>query len=285
MRPYPSYALELDRPEWYETYLKESLSVLWQITGRKTTLPARFTQNACPDRIYLGNQFCRLLFPKKEILFALLEKARSERLGVTVSFACQPEVSLKEAEQLLESLRSWCQKNGSIEIVVNDWGMAQLAGRYPEQFELCMGTLLNKRKKDPRLSYLKSRLPDKDTGLLAENSLNADFYQKALEKSLGFVRYEWESCGYPQKFPEGKNSLHLPFYQTNTSQYCTLLCAVQRAQQGTAVSTDGMSRILSDASVFIPGASAYDRKIQFVVCAGSDGFAGAGDGQCGKRSV
>ena len=48
------------------------------------------------------NQFCRLLFPKKEILFALLEKARSEGLGVTVSFACQPEVSLKEAEQLLD---------------------------------------------------------------------------------------------------------------------------------------------------------------------------------------
>ena len=86
-----------------------------------------------------------------------------------------------------------------------------------------MGTLLNKRKKDPRLSYLKGRLPDKDTGLLAENSLNADFYQKALEKNLGFVRYEWESCGYPQRFPEGKNSLHLPFYQTNTSQYCTFM--------------------------------------------------------------
>ena len=125
---------------------------------------------------------------------------------MTVSFACQPEVSLKEAEQLLESLRSWCQKNGSIEIVVNDWGIAQLVGRYPEQFELCMGTLLNKRKKDPRLSYLKSRLPDKDTGLLAENSLNADFYQKALEKSLGFVRYEWESCGYPQKSRKEKTA-------------------------------------------------------------------------------
>ena len=95
-----------------------------------------------------------------------------------------------------------------------------------------MGTLLNKRKKDPRLSYLKSRLPDKDTGLLAENSLNADFYQKALEKSLGFVRYEWESCGYPQRFPEGKNSLHLPFYQTNTSQYCTLYAQCREHNRG-----------------------------------------------------
>lgn len=199
---------------------------------KENNVASAFYAKRLPDRIYLGNQFCRLLFPKKEILFALLEKARSERLGVTVSFACQPEVSLREAEQLLESLRSWCQKNGSIEIVVNDWGIAQLVGRYPEQFELCMGTLLNKRKKDPRLSYLKSRLPDKDTGLLAENSLNADFYQKALEKSLGFVRYEWESCGYPQKFPEGKNSLHLPFYQTNTSQYCTLYAQYREHNRG-----------------------------------------------------
>ena len=39
---------------------------------------------------------------------------------------------------------------------------------------------------------------------------------------------EWESCGYEQKFPDPaakmkvENHLHLPFYQTNTSQYCTL---------------------------------------------------------------
>lgn len=232
LRPYPSYALELDRPEWYETYLKESLSDFMTDYWKENNVASAFYAKRLPDRIYLGNQFCRLLFPKKEILFALLEKARSEGLGVTVSFACQPEVSLKEAEQLLESLRSWCQKNESIEIVVNDWGMAQLVGRYPEQFELCMGTLLNKRKKDPRLSYLKSRLPDKETGLLAENSLNADFYQKALEKNLGFVRYEWESCGYPQRFPEGKNSLHLPFYQTNTSQYCTLYAQYREHNRG-----------------------------------------------------
>lgn len=95
-----------------------------------------------------------------------------------------------------------------------------------------MGTLLNKRKKDPRLSYLESRLPGKDAGLLTENSLNADFYQKALEKSFGFVRYEWESCGYPQRFPKGKNSLHLPFYQTNTSQYCPLYAQCREHNRG-----------------------------------------------------
>ena len=102
LRPYPSYALELDRPEWYETYLKESLSDFMTDYWKENNVASAFYAKRLPDRIYLGNQFCRLLFPKKEILFALLEKARSEGLGVTVSFACQPEVGLKEAEQLLD---------------------------------------------------------------------------------------------------------------------------------------------------------------------------------------
>lgn len=148
LRPYPSYALELDRPEWYETNLKESLSDFMADYWKENNVASAFYAKLLAwigFTLEINSAVCS--FQKKEILFALLEKARSERLGVTVSFACQPEVSLKEAEQLLESLRSWCQKNGSIEIVVNDWGIAQLAGRYPEQFELCMGTLLNKRKK------------------------------------------------------------------------------------------------------------------------------------------
>ena len=46
-------------------------------------------------------------------------------------------------------------------------------------------------------------------------------------------RYEWESCGYPQEFPPGKNSLHLPFYQTNTSQYCPLYALCTTGDRGT----------------------------------------------------
>lgn len=77
LRPYPSYALELDRPEWYETYLKESLSDFMADYWKENNVASAFYAKRLPDRIYLGNQFCRLLFPKKEILFALLEKARS----------------------------------------------------------------------------------------------------------------------------------------------------------------------------------------------------------------
>ena len=61
-----------------------------------------------------------------------------------------------------------------------------------------------------------------DTLLFQQNSLNAGFYRDFLAEEFHIHRYEWESCGYPQELPPGKNSLHLPFYQTNTSQYCPL---------------------------------------------------------------
>ena len=65
-----------------------------------------------------------------------------------------------------------------------------------------------------------------------ENNLNADFYREYLKKEYGIVRYEWESCGYDMTLPPGKNSLHLPFYQTNTSQYCPLHAICTDGERG-----------------------------------------------------
>lgn len=57
LRPYPSYALELDRPEWYETYLKESLSDFMTDYWKENNVASAFYAKRLPDRIYLGNQF------------------------------------------------------------------------------------------------------------------------------------------------------------------------------------------------------------------------------------
>ena len=100
-------------------------------------------------------------------------------------------------------------------------------GEEKEVLVPCMGTLLNKRKKDPRMGYKQG-----ETGYFRENSLNAEFYRTYLRNTFGIRRYEWESCGYRQQFPEGKNSIHVPFYQTNTSQYCTLYAACKNGERG-----------------------------------------------------
>ena len=136
---------------------------------------------------------------------------------MTLSFSYIRDFLLESTEELLDELSAWCgQKERWLELLVNDWGLAELLRKKRSPYlEPVLGPLLNKRKKDPRLAWKTGSLES-----LAENSLNADFYREFLAEELGIRRYEWEACGYPMKLPPGNHSLHLPFYQTNTSQFC-----------------------------------------------------------------
>ena len=220
-------ALELDRPEWYTAYLSMESAVFFDAYFRKNQIPDPSIFH--PDRLYIGNAFCPHLAPTEEKLFALMDKACRESFAVTIVFPFLLEENLSETQARLQHLARWCeQENKTIEIVVNDWGTAHLAAQFPV-FSLCLGVLLNKRKKDPRMTY---KLGDRT--LFKQNSVHAAFYREYLKEEFRMERYEWESCGDTDtgKFPEGKNSLHLPFYQTNTSQYCPLYAACTKGSRG-----------------------------------------------------
>lgn len=252
-------AIEIDRPELYREYLQNDIKQLieqcyeWKrITGNQLDSNK---QNDSPDnksnighglnlnRIYIGNQFCHLLFPDEKELFMMLEKAYKESLGITIAFSYIREFMLKPIEELINRLAQWCkEKDTCIEIVINDWAMADIIAKQNTELAIkkseainemrqylipCLGILLNKRKKDPRFPYKKG-----DKSLYSQNNLNADFYRKYLQSEFGIQRYEWESCGYEQEFPQGKNSLHLPYYQTNTSQYCPLYAICTTGNRG-----------------------------------------------------
>lgn len=45
-------------------------------------------------------------------------------------------------------------------------------------------------------------------------------------------RYEYENCGYEISIGEGKHSLQIPYYVTNTSQYCTLYAMCNNLDRG-----------------------------------------------------
>ena len=223
-------ALELDRPEWYKAYLSMESAAFFDAYFRRNQIPDPPLFH--PDRLYIGNAFCPHLAPPEEELFALMDKACRESFAITLTFPFLLEENLTETQARLQHLARWCeQKNKTIEIVVNDWGTAHLAAQLPV-FSLCLGVLLNKRKKDPRMAY---KLGNRT--LFEQNSVHAAFYREYLKEEFRMERYEWESCGdtSTSKFLEGKNSLRLPFYQTNTSQYCPLYAACIEGSRGAQV--------------------------------------------------
>ena len=161
----------------------------------------------------------------------MMEKAQRENISITLAYTYIREDMLKTTDELLAKVDNWCkERQTTVEVVVNDWAMVGILRKYPKRMTPLLGTLLNKRKKDPRMGYKKGgRI------LYEQNSLNAEFYRKFLGEECNIWRYEWESCGYAQNFPgtlNEKNSLHFPFYQTNTSQHCPLHAICMDGERG-----------------------------------------------------
>ena len=223
------FALVLNCTSLYEEYLRQPLQAFLAFYWQKNYLTHSYFAGRTPDRFYIGNQFCHNLFPTEEQLFFIMDKMYSEGSEITLVFSYIREFMLSSVGKLLEKVDNWCCIHGvNVEIVVNDWAMVEMLCGKTSRLHPVLGTLLNKRKKDPRMKYKSG-----DTLLFQQNSLNAGFYRDFLAEEFHIHRYEWESCGYPQELPPGKNSLHLPFYQTNTSQYCPLYALCITGDRGT----------------------------------------------------
>lgn len=230
----PEFALTLDHPSAYEHFLNQDSETFLEDYRKCYPVFENWMSKRSVKRLYIGNAFCHLLFPKETQLFAMLKKTKENGLMVTLSFSYVREYQLPKLEQLLNMLQKWCEEEKTqLEIEVNDWGLAEMLRCGHPNLLPCYGRLLNKRKKDPRMRYKKGC-----TELLRENSLNAAFYRAVLKQEFGIHRFEWESCGYEQSLPENnsklllENHLHLPFYQTNTSQYCTLYAGSEYGNRG-----------------------------------------------------
>jgi len=205
--------VSLHDPELYALYLKHSADDFRAAYSAEKRVPELKNLH----RLYIGNGFCRQLFPDDAALRKLILKAESEGLSVTLVTSPDPRIP----DEILA--------NYSGEMLVSDWGLLRRLQCY-SQIHPILGTLLNKRRKDPRMHYK----PDLNSNLLRQSSVNSPEYLSFL-KSLGVSRIEFERCGYDYDLPEIRCSLHLPFYQTNTSVYCPTraLCAHNdRGNQG-----------------------------------------------------
>ena len=223
-------AITLDNDDLYEKYIDNDKESFKEYYFKKNFLENHMLFKKNIERLYIGNEFCHNLFPSLDNLIKMLEKAKEESLNVTLCFTYIRECYIQKTKDIIEKVYNWCKINNfKIEIVVNDWGMLKLLKDKENYFTLCLGNLLNKRKKDPRYIYKNGY--EKNKELLSLNSLNSKKFREFL-KDNNIERYEYESCNYKIAIPEGKHSLHFPFYMTNSSQYCPLYAMCTTMNRG-----------------------------------------------------
>lgn len=217
-------AVELNCAELWQLYLDMPIAGFMAAYARARELPQGWLPERVPDRLYIGNPFCRHVFPGDETLRAILQKARKEGLAISLVTA---ELRLGD-EPHADFLAALAAEHGA-ELVINDWGMLQRVRKLSVKPEIALGTQLNRRRKDPRMIY-KSGFKGRED-LLKRSNLNHEPWLEFL-KSMGICRLEYESCGTPPELPRFACSLHLPFYQTNTSLWCPLKAICENGSRG-----------------------------------------------------
>lgn len=245
-----SLGIELDNPAWYQAYLSspldEFVTLYWDSSVIPVDHPLRMQT---PHYLYIGNAYCPHLFPKEEQLYELLEKSLKEHLCPVLVFAPVEEKDIQNIEKRINQLAVWCIRNKiKIELVLNDWGMAGIVrNKYPDQFQLTLGCLLSKQRRDIRIHYM-NRNSSKENELFGQGPLQTPFYQKYLREHFHITRVSLQSCGYQQMLSTFKCSsssdngigvtLHFPFFQMNTSGWCPLLATLKRGDRAKQTAVD-----------------------------------------------
>ncbi len=223
-------AINVDNYELYNKYLNEDIETFMSNYLKDNFIEKHKLMYKNISRIYVGNEFCHNLFPSKSMLIDIIKKANNEGLEVTICFTYVRECYIDKIKSIINEIYNWCNENNKkIEIVINDWGMLKVVENKQDYLTLCLGVLLNKRKKDPRYIYKNGYNENK--ALIGDNSLNSKIFSEFL-KDNNINRFEYESCGYKLNIAKGNHTLHMPFYVTNTSQYCTLYAKCTRMNRG-----------------------------------------------------
>jgi len=226
--PFPdegcSFSISLHSAKLWNGYMHHPLPDFMDVYASLVHVPRSLLPLRGPDRIYIGNPYCSRIFPEPQLLEAVADKAVREGLGVTLVTSLMRFGEEGSADALLD----FAARRG-FEVEINDWGMLARAQNRPLRPSLLLGTLLNRRRKDPRMPWKAGYA--RNENLFSRNALNDPGWQDYLH-SLGIRRFEFESTPQHPQIPDFPSSLHLPFYQTNTSAWCPLQAICENGERG-----------------------------------------------------
>jgi hypothetical protein len=143
-------------------------------------------------------------------------------LALTLVTPYLPQRSLTHVHSLLAFLRDEAPET---ELVVNDWGVLDLATQHYRLPQIVSGRLLNKMRKDPTILNVFPRLNDATQDALTVSSITFASYRAFLAE-LGVRRVEFDIPlhGLGVSLVNGphplRGTLYFPYGCVSTSRYC-----------------------------------------------------------------
>ena len=151
------------------------------------------------------------------------------------------EIGLKKIDRILKSFSGLGMFP---EIIFNDWGVFNLIrNKYSEFKKLSMGRLLNRMKRDPRIKFLKTNIPDYVKDHLKDSSLSIDWYKKFIIKN-NITRIELDNLtqgiasDFSGKYFIKNISLYYPFGYLTTTRLCRFNYDRKKESPGFRINTD-----------------------------------------------
>ena len=186
--------------------------------------------------LYVGNSFCPHLYPDSDTLQKLRERAERDRKTIVYVFSTMSEHMIPTYRERLEELKRKPAADRQ-EIVVNDAGMLSMLRENgePRFFHITYGVIPIRRRKDPRIMWKK----EPERWKIHRTTVNDGAFLRKIQDS-GIERLSFETCGYVPELPQnsreespGRNvTVYFPYYQMNTSTWCTTYAMCQNGKRG-----------------------------------------------------
>ena len=191
--------------------------------------------------VYFGSSICPYLLPCAELLVQAIHKAQNEHLKPVLVL---PPLTPSEYDKVTDLLKTvFLHVTPHPEVSLNDWGLIRFIHELDPDAAIELGPLLHRTTRDVRMPFL-APFP-------SETSLHADFFLDALH-AWGINRGSAQCIEHPFRPLPIPFSLHLPFFQMNTSLNCTLRSAALYGSRGYQPSADICTKPCSSHAFLYP---------------------------------
>lgn len=189
------------------------------------------------SRLYFGVEFCESLIPTIEDLEQVLSFISKKGLSLTLVTPYLTDNGIGKLKPLIKFL---IDEQLDSEIVVNDWGLLRLLKKEyrDSDFELALGRLLTKQKKDPRILNLTGKIPQGAIEHFMMSNVDVPILVNFLmNKGIRHVELDNLFQGLSRQNPQIKGSLYIPFVYVTTTKLCLANLGEKKSASLRVVST------------------------------------------------